>query len=367
MTVQSSCWIGIDTGGTFTDVVLADRASGSYWFRKVPSNPVDPAEAILRGLEEILIEAGIGGERVEFVGLGTTLATNAVLEGARQRRPHLYNLEIGKPRLPVKREDRIAVSERLDESGAVVTPLDDAALSAALGASPNGFDAFAVCFLHSYRTPAHERRALEIIRHRYPEALVCLSSDISPEFREYERFATTTVNDSLLAIMDGYLQRFRAGVKQRVVAKLPYVIQSNGGLISPATLRQVPINTFFSGPAGGVVGAVDVVRACGVSDIITMDIGGTSTDVCLVRAGKPASANQRDIGGLPVRTARLDLHTIGAGGGSVAWVDAGGLPKVGPESAGAEPGPACYGRGGERPTVTDANVVLGRLNPGAIL
>jgi N-methylhydantoinase A len=386
MTIQSSCWIGIDTGGTFTDVVLADRASNSYWFRKVSSNPADPAEAILRGLEEILIEANIGGERVEFVGLGTTLATNAVLEGktgrvmmlttsgfsdvlelARQRRPHLYNLEIGKPRLPVKREDRISVSERLDESGAVVTPLDDAALSTALGASPSGFDAFAVCFLHSYRNPAHERRALEIIRRRYPKALVCLSSDVSPEFREYERFATTTVNASLLAIMDSYLQRFSDGVKQRGVAKLPYVIQSNGGLISPATLRQVPINTFFSGPAGGVVGAVDVARACGVSDIITMDIGGTSTDVCLVRGGKPASTNQRDIGGLPVRSASLDLHTIGAGGGSIAWVDAGGLPKVGPESAGAHPGPACYGRGGLRATLTDANMVLGRLNPTALL
>jgi N-methylhydantoinase A len=386
MTVQSSCWIGIDTGGTFTDVVLADRTSGSYWFRKVPSNPTDPAEAILRGLDEILVEAGIGGERVEFVGLGTTLATNAVLEGktgrvvmlttsgftdilelARQRRPHLYNLEIGKPRLPVKREDRIAVSERLDESGAVVTPLDEAALSAALDAPSNGFDAFAVCFLHSYRNPAHERQALDIIRRRYPAALVCLSSDVSPEFREYERFATTTVNASLLAIMDGYLERFSEGVRQRRVTKLPYVIQSNGGLISPTTLRQVPINTFFSGPAGGVVGAVNVAQACGISDIITMDIGGTSTDVCLVRGGKPASANQRDIGGLPVRTASLDLHTIGAGGGSVAWVDAGGLPKVGPESAGADPGPACYGRGGLRATLTDANMVLGRLNPVALL
>lgn len=386
MTVQSSCWIGIDTGGTFTDVVLADRRSGSYWFRKVPSNPTDPAEAILRGLDEILVEAGIGGEHVEFVGLGTTLATNAVLEGktgrvvmlttsgftdilelARQRRPHLYNLEIGKPRLPVKREDRIAVSERLDESGAIVTPLDEAALSAALGASSNGFDAFAVCFLHSYRNPAQERQALDIIRRRYPAALVCLSSEVSPEFREYERFATTTVNASLLAIMDSYLECFSEGVRQRRVNKLPYVIQSNGGLISPTTLRQVPINTFFSGPAGGVVGAVNVARACGVSDIITMDIGGTSTDVCLVRDGKPASANQRDIGGLPVRTASLDLHTIGAGGGSVAWVDAGGLPKVGPESAGADPGPACYGRGGLRATLTDANMVLGRLNPVALL
>jgi N-methylhydantoinase A len=386
MSAQASCWIGIDTGGTFTDVVLANRESARYWFRKVPSNPADPAEAILRGLDEILAEASIGGEAVEFVGLGTTLATNAVLEGktgrvvmlttsgftdilelARQRRPHLYNLDIGKPRLPVKREDRIAVTERLDESGAIVTPLDESALRAALDRLPEGFDAFSVCFLHAYRNPVHERRARDLIHERYPAALVCLSSDVSPEFREYERFATTTVNAALLVIMDNYLERFSEGVKQRRVARLPYVIQSSGGLISPATLRQVPINTFVSGPAGGVVGAVNVARAVGVSNIITMDIGGTSTDVCLVRDGRPAYANQRDMGGLPVRTASLDLHTIGAGGGSLAWVDAGGLPKVGPESAGAVPGPACYGRGGRRATLTDANMVLGRLNPVALL
>lgn len=386
MSLPPSCWIGIDTGGTFTDVVLADRTSGRYWFRKVPSNPKDPAEAILRGLDEILVEAEKAGETVEFVGLGTTLATNAVLEGktgrvallttagftdilelARQRRPQLYNLDAAKPRLPVQRADRIAVTERIDEAGGVVTPLDEAALSAAIAALPNKFDAFAVCFLHSYRNPAHEHQARNIIRQHYPEALVCLSSDVNPEFREYERFATTTVNASLLGIMDSYLRRFSDGVRQRHVARQPYVIQSNGGLISPTTLRQAPINTFFSGPAGGVVGAVNAARACGVSNIITMDIGGTSTDVCLVRDGKAASANQRDMGGLPVRTASLDLHTIGAGGGSIAWVDTGSLPKVGPESAGAAPGPACYGRGGVRATLTDANMVLGRLNPVALL
>jgi N-methylhydantoinase A len=385
---EADCWIGIDTGGTFTDVVLVDRAAGTYCFRKVPSNPRDPAGAILAGLDQILADAAVPGARVGFVGLGTTLATNAVLEGktgraamlttagftdilelARQRRPHLYNLDIGKPRAPIAPAHRIGVAERLDETGAVVTPLDEAALTAALAALPDAesFSAFAVCFLHAYRNPAHERRAAEILRAALPNALVCLSSEVSPEFREYERFATTAVNAALLPVMDRYLARFADGVAQRGIARAPYVIQSNGGLVSPATLRRLPINTFFSGPAGGVVGAVDVAAASGVSDIITIDIGGTSTDVCLVRGGRPARANQRDMGGLPVRTASLDLHTIGAGGGSLAWVDAGGLPKVGPESAGASPGPACYGRGGERPTVTDANVVLGRLNPVALL
>jgi N-methylhydantoinase A len=386
--LSGDCWIGIDTGGTFTDVVLLDHATGRYHFRKVPSNPLDPAEAILRGLDAILTDAAIPGRRVGFVGLGTTLATNAVLEGktgraamlttagfadvlelARQRRPHLYNLDIGKPRPPIAPEHRIEVSERLDETGGVVTKLDESALRTALAALPDSkkFGAFAICFLHAYRNPAHERRAAELLRAVVPDALVCLSSDVSPEFREYERFATTAVNAALLPVMDRYLARFADGVARRGVPAPPYVIQSNGGLVSPATLRRLPINTFFSGPAGGVVGAVDVARASGVADIITIDIGGTSTDVCLVRGGRPARASQRDMGGLPVRTPSIDLHTIGAGGGSLAWVDAGGLPKVGPESAGASPGPACYGRGGERPTVTDANVVLGRLNPVALL
>ena len=385
---SSDCWIGIDTGGTFTDVVLLDHATGRYHFRKVPSNPQDPAEAILRGLDAILADAAVPGPRAGFVGLGTTLATNAVLEGktgraamlttagfadvlelARQRRPHLYNLDIGKPRPPIAPEHRIEVTERLDETGAVVTTLDETALRTALAAlpEPEKFGAFAICFLHAYRNPAHERRAADILRAVLPDALVCLSSDVSPEFREYERFATTAVNAALLPVMDRYLARFADGVARRGVPAPPYVIQSNGGLVSPATLRRLPINTFFSGPAGGVVGAVDVARASGIADIITIDIGGTSTDVCLVRGGRPARASQRDMGGLPVRTPSIDLHTIGAGGGSLAWVDAGGLPKVGPESAGASPGPACYGRGGERPTVTDANVVLGRLNPVALL
>lgn len=388
MTAAAKCWIGIDTGGTFTDVVLVDQASGHYLFRKVPSTPQDPAEAILRGMDEILAEAGIAGERVGFVGLGTTLATNAVLEGktgraamitgegfsdllelARQRRPHLYNLDIGKPRTPILPEDRISVPERLDDTGAVVTPLDEKALNAALDSIPNlaGYGAFAICFLHAYRNPDHERRAAAILRQRMPNALVCLSSDVNPEFREYERFATTATNASLLPVMDRYLARFDDGVAQRGVKAPAYVIQSNGGLGSPTTLRRLPINTFTSGPAGGVVGAIEVARASGAEDIITIDIGGTSTDVCLVRNGVAARAQQQIMNGLPVRTASIDVHTIGAGGGSLAWVDAGGLPKVGPGSAGAIPGPAAYGRGGQRPTVTDANVVLGRLNPVALL
>jgi N-methylhydantoinase A len=384
--MTSLYWIGIDTGGTFTDVVLCAPASGRWRFGKVPSNPADPAEAVLRGLDEILAEEGASGAQVQRLALGTTLATNAVLEGktgraallctqgfadvldlGRQRRPHLYNLDIPKPRPPVAQADRIEVAERLDAEGAVVRALSDEDAMRAIDAVAEGVQAVAVCLLHSYRNPDHERRIAALIRERRPGLHLCLSSDISPEFREYERCATTTVNAALMPVMSGYLARFRDGMRDRLLPGEPMVMQSSGGLVSARTLRSRPVNTFLSGPAGGVIGAAIAGAAAGFPDLITFDIGGTSTDVCLVKAGRPARSGLREMAGLPVRAASIDVHTIGAGGGSLAWVDAGGLPKVGPQSAGAAPGPACYGRGGDKPTVTDANMVLGRLNPVALL
>lgn len=378
--------IGIDTGGTFTDVVLVEFATGRYRFRKVPSNPAEPAEAVLRGLDEILAEEGGSGEEVASIALGTTLATNAVLEGktgraalvttagfadvpelARQRRPHLYNFDVPKPRPPAAPEDRVELDERLDADGGVVRGLDEAAAEDALNGLAKGVQAAAVCLLHSYRNPAHERTVAEILRRMRPGLHICLSSEVSPEFREYERFTTTAMNAALMPVMSDYLARFRDGMRARGVQGEPTVMQSSGGLVSARTLRQRPVNTFLSGPAGGVIGAAIAGAAAGVPDIITFDIGGTSTDVCLVKGGRPARSGQREMAGLPVRAASIDVHTIGAGGGSLAWVDAGGLPKVGPQSAGAVPGPACYGRGGTQPTVTDANMVLGRLNPVALL
>jgi N-methylhydantoinase A len=379
-------WIGIDTGGTFTDVVLCDLRDGRYRFRKVPSNPADPAEAVLRGLDEILEEDGGAGAQVESLALGTTLATNAVLEGktgraalvctegfrdvpelGRQRRPHLYNLDVPKPRAPIAPEDRVEVAERLDAQGGVVRALDEAAAAAALRGLDPGVQAVAICLLHSYRNPAHEQRVAALLRDARPGLHLCLSSEISAEFREYERTTTTAVNAALMPVMSGYLARFREGMQARGVQGEPTVMQSSGGLVSAATLRSRPVNTFLSGPAGGVIGAALAGEAAGFPDLVTFDIGGTSTDVCLVKDGRPARSGLRDMAGLPVRAASIDVHTIGAGGGSLAWVDAGGLPKVGPRSAGAVPGPACYGRGGDRPTVTDANMVLGRLNPVALL
>jgi N-methylhydantoinase A len=380
-------WIGIDTGGTFTDIVLVDFAKARTVFHKVPSNTADPARAILDGAREILELAAVAASQVDHLGLGTTLATNAVLERkcaptgvittagfrdvlelARQRRPHVFNLDVAKPAPPAPREARVEVAERVGADGSVIRALDESELAAAVARLKEaGPQAVAICFLHSYANPAHERRAAEAVRRLWPEAYVCASSEVLAEFREFERFATTAVNASLMPVMHRYLEQFAAGVAEIGVPVAPHVMQSNGGAVSPEAVQRRPVDTFFSGPAGGVIGAAGLGMTAGFPDLLTFDMGGTSTDVCLIKGGRPARMNQREIGGFPVRTATIDLHTIGAGGGSVAWVDPGGLPKVGPMSAGAQPGPAAYGRGGTRPTVTDANVALGRLSPVALL
>ncbi|HEV7819926.1 MAG TPA: hydantoinase/oxoprolinase family protein, partial [Burkholderiales bacterium] len=279
-----------------------------------------------------------------------------------------FNLDILKPTPPALRDCRVEVTERIAADGAEVTPLDENDVRNAVARlREKNVEAIAVCMLHSYANPAHERRTRALVKDLWPEPYLCTSSEVLPEFREYERFATTTVNASLMPIMDRYLERFERGVADLGIKVAPRVMQSNGGAVTPGAVRRLPVNTFFSGPAGGVVGSVGLGAELGIRNLITFDMGGTSTDVCLIRDGEPAKKDLREMGGFPVRTRTLDLHTIGAGGGSIAWVDAGGLLKVGPQSAGAFPGPAAYGRGGTKPTVTDANVVLGRLNPRSLL
>jgi len=384
---MSGIWVGIDTGGTFTDLVLIDWASGAYHYHKLPTTTDDPSRAILEGIAQVMEQAGAARGDAEFLVLGTTLATNAVLEGkwartglittdgfrdvlelARQRRPHYFNLDIPKPMPPAPRDCRLEVKGRIASDGAEVSPLDDEGLRRAVSElKERGVEAVAVCFLHAYANPAHERAARAVLAELWPEAYACSSSEVLPEFREFERFATTTVNASLMPVMDRYLERFEGGVRALGIRAVPRVMQSNGGAVSPGAVRRLPINTFFSGPAGGVIGGGGLGRQLGIPDLITFDMGGTSTDVCLIRNGEPAKKSERTMGGFPVRTRSLDIHTIGAGGGSIAWVDAGGLLKVGPMSAGAVPGPAAYGRGGDKPTVTDANVMLGRLNPRTLL
>ncbi len=380
-------FVGIDTGGTFTDLVAAPLRGGRYFYRKVPTITADPARGIIQGISELLEENAIAPEAVAFLVLGTTLATNAVLEGkwaptglittqgfrdvlelARQRRPHYFNLDIPKPMPPASRECRLEVSERVAQDGSVVTELNlDQVRQAIETLKEKKIETLAICFMHSYASPAHELKARELVKQLWPEVYLCTSHEILGEFREFERFATTTVNASLMPIMDRYLESFERGVKSLGIPHSPRVMQSNGGAVSTLAVRQRPVNTFFSGPAGGVIGTVGLGQQLKMPDLITFDMGGTSTDVCLIHEGVPAQKSERQMGGFPVRTRSLDIHTIGAGGGSIAWIDAGGLLKVGPQSAGAYPGPAAYGRGGEQATVTDANVVLGRLSPVALL
>lgn len=380
-------WVGIDTGGTFTDLVAVDPRRGRRAYHKVPTTPDDPARGILQGLGELVALAEMVPAEVEYLCHGTTLATNAVLQDrcartgmlttagfrdvlelGRQRRPHLFNLDIAKPTPPALRDCRLELNERLAPEGAVVEPLREEEVRTAIAVlRDRKVEAVAICFLHAYANPAHEARTRELLAELWPEAYVCASSDLLPEFREFERFATTAVNASLMPVLDRYLERFEHGVSSLAIAAEPRVMQSNGGAVSPAAVRRAPVNTFFSGPAGGVIGAAGLCADAAIRDLITFDMGGTSTDVCLVRNGAPARQTVREMGGFPVRTPTLDLHTIGAGGGSIAWIDPGGMLKVGPVSAGAEPGPAAYGRGGSRPTVTDANVVLGRLNQRFLL
>ncbi|WP_186332142.1 hydantoinase/oxoprolinase family protein [Bordetella genomosp. 13] len=380
-------WIGIDTGGTFTDLVLRDTDSSTCVYHKVPTRTQDPAQGILDGIRELLEISRVAPAHVDFVVLGTTLATNAVLEGtwartgmlttqgfgdvldiARQRRPHYFNLDIPKPVPPSARADRFEVAERLQFDGSVVTGLDEDAVRRAVSSlRESGVGAVAVCFMHAYANPEHEQRALAIVREHWPDAYVCASADVLPELREYERFITTAVNASLMPVMDRYLERFEQGVKDIGVQRPARVMQSNGGAVTTKTVRKLPINTFFSGPAGGVMATVTTGMDVGQRGLIAFDMGGTSTDVCLVKDLSPAMKSERPMRGLPVRAPTFDIHTIGAGGGSLAWLDAGGMLKVGPRSAGAYPGPAAYGRGGTLPTVTDANVVLGRLSPVSLL
>ena len=379
--------MGVDVGGTFTDICGLDPASGRLLVWKTPSTPHDPPRALGEGLAEGLARFGVGADAIDYLGHGTTVATNALIQGqhavtglvttagfrdlleiARQQRPSLYDLQCDKPVPVVPRRLRIEVPERLRHDGRVATPLDEAAVRAAAERfRAAGVSAVAVAFLYAFVDPGHELRAAEILAECLPDAFVCCSHEVAPEFREFERFSTVAVNAALGPMMGDYV----AGVGERVTAlgvSVPvHLTQSNGGVISLPLAARQPVRTVLSGPSTGVIAAVETGRLAGRGDLITFDMGGTSTDVSLVRGGEPTRAGSRRIGGHPLLVPMLDIETVGAGGGSIARIDTGGLLKVGPESAGADPGPACYGLGSDRPTVTDANVVLGILHPGHLL
>ena len=367
--------VGVDTGGTFTDFVFA--AGGRVHIFKLASTPDDPSRAITTGLRRVAAECGVRLAALEVVH-GTTVGTNALLErrGARaalvttagfedvleigrQARPALYDLAATRPAPLVPRELRFGVRERVSAAGEVLTELTDDAL-AELAAKLRGarVEAVAVCLLFSFVRPEHERRIARALAGL--GVPLSVSHEILPEYREYERTSTVAINAYLQPLMGAYLQRLGAS------ARGLRVMQSSGGSISAAAAAREPVRTILSGPAGGVVGALGATRASGTTDIITFDMGGTSTDVALCAAGEIKTTNEATVAALPVAVPVLDIHTVGAGGGSIARVDAGGSLRVGPESAGAQPGPACYGRG-RLPTVTDANLVLGRFGGTALL
>ncbi len=371
--------VGVDVGGTFTDVVAV--ADGQLTVRKVPSTPDRPDAGVFDGLEPFTT-----GE-ISFLAHGTTVATNAVLERewadtallttegfrdvleiGRGDRPDLYDLGTEKPAPIVPRGRRHPVRERIVARGGIETPLTDGAIEEALAAlDEDAIESVAISLLFAFENATHEERLADAVAETYPDLAVSRSSVVLPEIREYERTLATALNAALKPVMDRYLGRVESGLADRDVGAPLRLMQSNGGIIPAADARARPINTLLSGPAAGVQGAAHLARLADHADVITMDMGGTSCDVSLVRDGAPVTSTEGTVGGYPVGVPMVDVHTIGAGGGSIAWIDDGGALRVGPKSAGANPGPVCYGRGGTRPTVTDAHAVLGRIDPGILL
>jgi N-methylhydantoinase A len=380
--------IGVDIGGTFTDLVLCDTAAGSVAIHKVPSTPQDPSDSVMAGIRELCARNGVPPEAIEHVFHGTTIATNAVLEHkgartgmvttagfrdvlhiARHQRPQHYSIMQEVPwqdRPLVRRRHRKVVEERLvPPKGEVLVPLDEDGLRrAARELKDEGVEAIAVCFLFSYINPAHEERARAILEDHLPGVFITTSAAVSPQFREFERFTTTAIAAFIGPKVRSYVHNLAAALHAAGIKADLHIMASNGGVVTPAMVADKPAATLLSGPAAGVLGGAWVGMLAGRTRLITFDVGGTSADIGLVADGRFSEATARDtwIAGYPLLVPMIDIHTIGAGGGSIAHVDAGGAFRVGPHSAGAQPGPAAYGLGGSAPTVTDANLVLGRLD-----
>jgi len=380
--------IGIDTGGTFTDIVSVDTQSGATHVTKVASTPANPGIALLRGVNAILAAAGATSDNVAGLAHGTTVATNALLQGEINSLGLIVNagfrhiLEIARQSVPEGygnsyfwvKPDRIVplqfvreVGGRLDFRGDQLRPLDEASVrEAARYFRAHGIAAIGICLLHSYANDAHERRAAEIFAEEYPDATLSLSCVVLPEYREYERAVTTLVDAFVKPHMERYLKRVHQELGPGLQDKPFLVMQSSGGVASADQVVRKPITTALSGPAAGALGSAVIAEIAGFPDLVTLDAGGTSTDLCLIEGGKPQITNGGSVGPFPVRIPMIDIETIGTGGGSIAWISREGHLKVGPRSAGAEPGPMCYPNGGHEPTITDANLVLGRIPPSLI-
>jgi N-methylhydantoinase A len=379
--------IGIDSGGTFTDVCLFDDATGTVAVWKVPSTPDDPSRAIARGTQEGVERDGASPGDIVYFCHGTTVGTNALIqhrgvktglittegfrdliEIGRQKRPDLYDLQADKAPPLVTRDLRFGVAERVRHDGTVETPLDEEAVrQAARALKAEGVKAVAIGFLYGFVRPEHEEAAKRIVTEEFPEAFICASHEVAPEFREYERISTAVVNAYLGPVMQGYIRRLADRLKELGLKAVPHLTQSNGGVIGFDMAARLPVRTVLSGPSTGVVAAQAIGAMIGIPNLITFDMGGTSSDVALLSDGEAKLASEANVHGYPIKAPMLDIHTVGAGGGSLAAIDSGGLLKVGPRSAGADPGPVCYGRGATEPAVTDANVVLQTLNPTHLL
>ncbi|GAA0348341.1 hydantoinase/oxoprolinase family protein [Oceanobacillus oncorhynchi subsp. oncorhynchi] len=379
--------IGIDVGGTFTDVCIFDEQSGKILIYKLSSTNKDPSTAIIDGINTIMEENNLLKSDINYLVHGTTVGTNAaiqrtgaktgllttsgfrdIVEIARQTRPSLYDLTEDKPEQLIKRRLRKEVDERILHDGSIYKKIDvEEAKKPVTELIEEGIESIAVCFLHSYINPEHEKVIKNIINETYPNVFVSISSEVLPEYREYERLSTTILNSYIGPVVSDYINRFENNLKNNGIDVNPYISQSSGGTMSTSTTKKNPVRTALSGPSAGVSGAIYVSELAGFENIITLDMGGTSTDVCLIQDLKANSATGKKVAGFPVNLPMIDIHAVGAGGGSIAWIDSGGVLKVGPHSAGAEPGPVSYGLGGEEPTVTDANILLRRLNPKEIL
>lgn len=382
-----SFMIGVDVGGTFTDFSIFDTETGVLKHFKHSSTPEDPSKAIVGGIFHVLEQDDIQPQQVAYLAHGTTVATNALIEkkGARlglittegfrdlmeigwQKRPSLYDLSKQKPQSLIPDGMKCEVRERIMFDGTVKTPLDEESVREAVRyLRDQRIQTIAVCTLFSFINPMHEKRIKEIIKEEYLEAYVSVSHELVPEFREYSRMSTTVLNAYLGPVMETYVHNFEKSILESGITVAPYVTQSNGSVISIAETIDCPIKTAVSGPSAGVIGAAYIGKQSGIDKIITFDMGGTSIDVSLIENGKASLSNERLVEGYPARIPMIDIVTVGAGGGSIARIDAGGALKVGPDSAGATPGPACYGRGGTDPCVTDANIILGKLNQKKIL
>lgn len=384
--------IGIDVGGTFTDMVLVDDASGRLYYTKTSTTPRDLAQGVINGIDKVLAIAGARLEDVDYIvgAHGSTIGTNALIErkgakvgllttrgfrdvleiGRVQRPPEgLYDFNVDNPEPLVPRHLRLGVTERVDRDGNVLVPLNEAETEEAVRFfRSEGVDAIAICFLFSFLNPAHERRAAEICRAIYPEALVSLSSELAPEFREYERMSTTVLNAYLqpltIRYIDNLLNRVQAKYGEKIDLR---IMQASGGTMTADMARVNAVRMVNSGPAGGAMAAAYIGTLTEEDHIVSVDMGGTSFDIGLIVGGSPRITSDSKFEGFPVKIPIVDVRAIGAGGGSIAWLDVGGVLNVGPQSAAADPGPACYRRGGTEPTVTDANLVLGRINPSYFL